>query len=75
LSLVPTIAPIAVPARIGFTGVPTWEIALGVVIMTVAVVAVVRLSARVYAGAILTAGGKVKIREAWRAAGELTAAR
>lgn len=43
---------------------PTWEIALGVVIMTGAVVAVVRLSARVYAGAILTAGGKVKIREA-----------
>jgi len=75
LSLLPPIAPIAFPARIAFTGVPLWEILMGILIMTVAVVAVIRLAARVYAGALLTAGGRVKIRDAWRAAGELVSAK
>jgi ABC-2 type transport system permease protein len=75
LSLLPPIAPIAFPARIGFSGVPAWEIGLGLLLMVVGVVAVVRLAARVYAGALLAAGGKVKIGDAWRAASELIAAR
>jgi ABC-2 type transport system permease protein len=75
LSLLPPIAPIAFPARIAFVGVPLWQTLLGVGIMLVAVVGVVRLSARIYAGALLAAGGRVKIREAWRAAGELTTTR
>lgn len=75
LSLLPPIAPIAYPARIAFTGVPLWELLAGVSIMVLTVVVVVRLAARVYAGALLTAGGRVKVREAWRAAGELVAGR
>jgi len=75
LSLLPPIAPIAFPARIGFTGVPAWEILLGITIMIVAVVGVVRTAARVYAGALLASGGRVRIRAAWRSAGELTARR
>lgn len=43
--------------------------------MIISVVAVVRLAARVYAGALLASGGRVKIRDAWRAAEELTAGR
>lgn len=75
LTLLPPIAPIAFPARIGFTGVPLWEILLGITIMIVAVVGVVRIAARVYAGALLASGGRVRIRDAWRSAGELTARR
>lgn len=75
LSLIPPVAPIAFPARIAFGGVPLWEILLGVALMVMTVLVVIRLAARVYAGALLAAGGKVKIRDAWRAAGELTAAR
>lgn len=75
LSLLPPIAPIAFPARIGFIGVATWEIVAGIVVMAVSVVAVVRLSARIYAGALLASGGRVKIRDAWRSAAELTASR
>ena len=71
VSLIPPIAPIAFPARIGFGGVPLWEILLGVVITAAAIAVVVRLAARIYAGAILTAGGKVKLRQAWRASAEL----
>ena len=43
--------------------------------MIISVVAVVRLAARVYAGALLASGGRVKIRDAWRAAEELTSGR
>jgi ABC-2 type transport system permease protein len=71
VSLLPPVAPIAFPARIGFGGVATWEILLGAVITAVTVVLVVRLAARVYAGAILAAGGRVKVGQAWRAAKEL----
>jgi ABC-2 type transport system permease protein len=73
LSLFPPVAPIAFPARIAFVGVPLWEVFTGVAIMVAAVFGVVRLAARVYAGALLAAGGRVKIRDAWRSAGELAA--
>lgn len=75
LSLLPPIAPIAYPARVATSGVPMWELAVAVAIMVIAVVAVVRLAARVYAGALLAAGGRVKLRDAWRAAGELVTTR
>ena len=75
LSLTPPISPIAYPARIAFTSVPLWELLAGVAVMVTTVVVVVRLAARVYAGALLTAGGRVKVREAWRAAGDLVAGR
>lgn len=75
LSLVPPIAPIAFPARIGFEGVPVWEILTGVGVMVLAVVGVTRLAARIYAGALLAGGGRVKVRQAWKAAGELAAGR
>ena len=75
ISFLPPVAPIAFPARIGLIGVPLWQILAGVVVMIISVVAVVRLAARVYAGALLASGGRVKIRDAWRAAEELTAGR
>ncbi len=71
VSLLPPVAPIAFPARIASGAVPLWEILLGVAITTAAVVAVVRISARIYAGALLAQGGRIGLRRAWRAAGEL----
>jgi ABC-2 type transport system permease protein len=71
VSLLPPVAPIAFPARIAAGGVPLWEILLGVTITTAAVVAVVRTAARIYAGALLAQGGRIGLRRAWRAAGEL----
>ncbi len=75
LSMLPPVAPIAFPARIGFSGVPLWEILFAAGIMLATVVGVIRLAARVYAGALLAAGGRVRILDAWRAAAELTAGR
>jgi ABC-2 type transport system permease protein len=75
LSMMPPIAPVAYPARIAYVGVPLWELLTAAAIMSLAVVGVVRLAARVYAGALLSAGARVKLREAWRTAGELVAGR
>ena len=55
------------PGHAGAAGrgeVPLWEIALAVVLMLVAIVLVVRLGGRIYSGALLRTGGKIKMREA-----------
>ena len=70
LSLLPPIAPIAYPGRLG-QGVPLWELLAGAALTVAGIVAVVRVAARVYAGGILLSGGKIKLRRAWKAAGEL----
>lgn len=71
ISLLPPVAPIAFPARIATDSVSVWELSLGVGLTVVAVVAVIRLAARIYAGAILSAGARMKPLQAWRASGEL----
>jgi ABC-2 type transport system permease protein len=73
VSLLPPVAPIAYPARIAAGGVPWWEICLGLAVTIAAVVMVVRTAARIYAGALLAQGGRIGLRRAWRAAGELAA--
>lgn len=71
VSLLPPVAPIAFPARIAAGAVPWWESLLAVAITAGAVVAVVRVAARIYAGALLAQGSRIGLRQAWRAAGEL----
>jgi ABC-2 type transport system permease protein len=73
VSLLPPVAPIAYPARIAAGGVPWWELCLGLLITIGAVVVVVRIAARIYAGALLAQGSRIGLRRAWRAAGELAA--
>lgn len=71
ISLIPPASPIAFPARIGFGTVPVWELLLGVALTAAATYGVIRLAARIYAGGLLAGGGRVKVRQAWKAAGEL----
>jgi len=73
VSLLPPVAPIAYPARIAAGGVPWWEICLGLAVTAAAVVVVVRIAARIYAGGLLAQGSRIGWRRAWRAAGELAA--
>ena len=47
--------------------VASWEMALAVVLMLVAIGLIVRLGGRIYAGALLRTSGKTKLREALRA--------
>jgi len=45
-----------------------WEIALSILLILVAIYGMIRLGGRVYQGAVLQIGAKVRIRDAWRAA-------
>jgi ABC-2 type transport system permease protein len=54
--------------RIASGAVPWWEIALAIVAMVVSVIGLLRLAGRIYAGALLRIGRRVKLREAWRGA-------
>jgi ABC-2 type transport system permease protein len=66
-SFTPGLSPLVMPVRQAAGNVAVWEIALAVVLMLAAIALVVRLGGRVYAGALLRTGGKIKMREALKA--------
>ncbi|SSC24497.1 Hypothetical protein KLENKIAIHU_3111, partial [Klenkia terrae] len=66
-SFVPGMSPLVMPVRIAAGEAAGWEIAVSVALMLVAIALVVRIGGRVYAGALLRTGSKVKLREALRA--------
>ena len=65
-SFLPPVAPLIMPLRIACGNAAPWEIALSLAIMLVSIVAVVLLAARLYEGAILRTGARVKLSDAWR---------
>jgi ABC-2 type transport system permease protein len=65
-SLVPFTAPVVMPVRAATGAVPAWQVALAVVLVVITTVVVIRIGARVYRGAVLSIGAKVKVREALR---------
>jgi ABC-2 type transport system permease protein len=56
------------PLRIAGGDAAPWEVAVALAIMLVSIVAVVLLAARLYEGAILRTGARVKLGDAWRGA-------
>ena len=66
-SFIPGMSPLVMPVRIAAEEAAGWEIAVSVALMLVAIALVVRIGGRVYAGALLRTGSKVKLREALRA--------
>jgi ABC-2 type transport system permease protein len=66
-SLFPPTAPFVMIVRIAHGGVPLWQTVLAAALMAVTTYGVVRAAARVYAGGVLRFGGRVPLREAWRA--------
>jgi ABC-2 type transport system permease protein len=66
-TLLPLTAPMAVPMRAAVGDLVWWEGALAVVLMTAAIYGMVRVAGRLYTGAVLRIGGKVRVRDAWRA--------
>jgi ABC-2 type transport system permease protein len=66
-SYLPGLSPMVMPIRLAGGGAAWWEVLLAVAVMLGAIVAVVRLGGRIYAGALLRTSGKTKLREALRA--------
>jgi ABC-2 type transport system permease protein len=56
--------------RIAAGAAPPWEVLIAVAGTVAAAAALVWIGSRVYAGALLRTGGKVKLIEAWKAAVE-----
>jgi ABC-2 type transport system permease protein len=69
-TFLPPSAPFVVPLRAAFDAIPPWQIGVSVVLTVVAIWVLFSIGARVYAGAVLQVGGRIKLRDAWRSAGE-----
>ena len=66
-SYVPGLSPMVMPVRQAAGDVASWEVAVAVLLMLVAIALVVRLGGRVYSGALLRTAGRTKIKDALRA--------
>jgi len=66
-SLLPPTSPMVMPTRMAVTSVPLWEVAVSVGLLLAATYGLIRLGGRIYAGAILRLGAKVRLRDAWKA--------
>ena len=67
-SLFPPTAPMVMIVRIANGSVPWWQIVLSVGLMVVTIYGMVRLAGRIYAGAVLRIGRRLRLREAWTGA-------
>ena len=69
-TFVPASAPFVVPLRAAFDAISGVEVVIAIVVTVVAIWVLFVIGARVYAGAVLQTAGRMKIRDAWRSAGE-----
>jgi ABC-2 type transport system permease protein len=69
-TFLPPSAPFVVPLRAAFDAIPPWQIGLSVLITLAAIWVLFVIGARVYSGAVLQTGGRIKIRDAWRSGGQ-----
>jgi ABC-2 type transport system permease protein len=69
-TFVPASAPFVVPLRAAFDAISPVELVISIAITIVAIWVLFAIGARVYAGAVLQTAGRMKLRDAWRSAGE-----
>lgn len=67
-SMLPFSAALAMPVRIVLGSATPVQIGISVALLVGSTVALVPLAGRLYAGAVLRTGARVKLRDAWRAA-------
>ena len=66
LSFIPFSAPLVMPARAAVGSVPLPHVLLSMLLTVVAIVVANRLAGRVYEGAVLRFGPRIKVRQALR---------
>ena len=69
-SLLPMWAPFVMPVRIASGSAQAWEVAVAVIGSVAGALVLVWIGSRVYRGALLRTGTKVKLKDAWKAAAE-----
>jgi ABC-2 type transport system permease protein len=69
-TFLPPSAPFVVPLRAAFDAIPPWQIGVSALITIAGIWILFTIGARVYSGAVLQVGGRIKLRDAWRSAGD-----
>lgn len=69
-TFLPPSAPFVVPLRAAFDAIPAWQVGLSILVTLAGIWILFVIGARVYAGAVLQVAGRMKLRDAWRSAGE-----
>jgi len=67
-SFLPPTAPMVMIVRIASGGVPWWQSAVSVLLTIGTTLGIVAFAGRIYSGAVLRIGPRVKLAEAWRGA-------
>jgi ABC-2 type transport system permease protein len=67
-SLLPISSALAMPVRMVLGSATAWEIGVSIALLIGSTALLIPLAGRVYTGAILRTGAKVKLRDAWRSA-------
>lgn len=68
-SMVPFSSALAMPVRIALGAATVPQVAVSISLLLAGTAALVPLSARIYSGAVLQTGSRVKIRDAWKSSG------
>jgi len=69
MTFLPPAAPMVVPLRVALDAIAPWEIVASIALMLAAIWVLFVFGARVYAGAVLQTGSRIRIRDAWRSRG------
>ncbi len=69
-TFLPPAAPMVVPLRAAFDAIQPWEVIASILVTVAAIYALFVIGGRVYAGAALQTTGRMKLRDAWRSAGQ-----
>lgn len=70
MTLLPPSAPMVVPLRAAPDAIEPWEIGVSIVLTVAAIWVPFVVGGRIYVGAVLRTTGRMKLRDAWRAADE-----
>jgi ABC-2 type transport system permease protein len=65
-SFLPPVAPLIMPLRVAAGEVPAWQFVLAVAVMLGSTAALIPVAARIYAGAVLRTGARVRLGQALR---------
>ena len=68
-TFIPPVSPMVVPLRAALGAIEPWEIVGSALLMCAAIWVLFVLGGRVYSGAVLQTGARMKLRDAWRASG------
>jgi len=66
-TFIPPVAPMVVPLRAALGAIEPWEIVASAIVMVIAIWILFVLGGRVYSGAVLQTGARMRLRDAWRA--------